>query len=118
MGLGTLTGVVTVGLTIFFITVPITMKVFLEDWFSQTPLERFMTEARNLLFLALFAMLGVGWVGGGGVGFYLTQQVNLMNYGKLIQGILLLGGIAFILDLLLGAVEYQLGLRKPSRSEK
>jgi len=57
--------------------------------------------------IALFATLGVGYVGAGGLGFYLMQQVKLMEYGKLSQGIFVLGVTALILDLVFGVIQFR-----------
>jgi ABC-type proline/glycine betaine transport system permease subunit len=114
LGIGTQTGMVMVSLTISLVACPMTMSTFLDNWFPQTLHVRLMVVARALLFLALFATLGVGLIGGGGAGVYLIQQVNLLEYGKLLQGVLLLGGMALLLDLILGFVEFWAGYRSPS----
>jgi ABC-type nitrate/sulfonate/bicarbonate transport system permease component len=64
--------------------------------------------------LAIFTTLGVGLVGAGGAGFYLMESMRSMEYGKLVQGILLLGGMTLVLDLILGFVEYKASFSTPS----
>jgi ABC-type nitrate/sulfonate/bicarbonate transport system permease component len=85
------------------------MKTRLNDWFTPSLWIHLIAEARTLLLFALFATVGAGFVGGGGAGWYLMQQMDLLEYGKLFQGILLLAGLALILDLTLGIIEYRAG---------
>ncbi|HEY43360.1 MAG TPA: hypothetical protein G4O11_05190 [Anaerolineae bacterium] len=106
LGIGTPTAIVMVWLTISLVACSMTMSAFLDNWFPQTLRARLLGGARTLLFFALFATLGSGLVGGGGAGFLLMQQANLMEYGKLLQSILLLGGMALLLDMILGIVEF------------
>lgn len=112
LGLGTSTGIMIVGLTLILVAWFMTMNTFLDHWFPPALRLRLLASTRTLLFLALFTTLGASFVGGGGAGFYLLQQVNLLAYGQLLQGILLLGGIALGLDLIMGVVEYRAGLSK------
>jgi ABC-type nitrate/sulfonate/bicarbonate transport system permease component len=107
LGLGNLTGIMMVGLTVSLLAWPMAMKARLNDWFPPKLRVRFISGSRSLLLFALLATLGAGFVGGGGFGFYLMQQVNLLEYGKLVEGFLLLGGVALIFDLILGIVEYR-----------
>lgn len=108
LGLGYLTGKVMVGLTLSLLTLPMIMKAHLNKWFPSSLLEGIVSLARTLLMIALFATLGVGNVGAGGFGYYLIQQVNLLEYGKLYEGIFILGVTALILDLVLGIIQFWL----------
>jgi hypothetical protein len=113
LGLGTSTGIVTVGLTIGLVAWPMAMNTCLNAWFTPSLRLHLIAESRTLLVFALFATVGAGFVGGGGAGWYLMQQVNLLEYGKVFQGILWLTGLALILDLTLGIVEYRAGFGTP-----
>lgn len=101
LGLGNLTGIAIVGLSLSLLALPMMMKARLIYLLPTSFLERIVSLARTLLMIALFATLGVGYVGAGGFGFYLMQQMNLLEYGKLYQGFFVLGVTALILDLVL-----------------
>ena len=75
-------------------------------WYPKTTLVRFISNARSLLLVAIFATMGVGYVGAGGFGFYLSQLLNLLEYQKLVQGIFMLGTLVLLCDLLLGLVQF------------
>ncbi len=111
LGLGTLTGIVTVGVTIGLVAWPIAMNTCLNEWFAPSPRIHLMATARTLLLFSLLATIGAGFVGGGGVGWYLVQQWNLLEFEKVFQAGLWLSGLALILDLTLGIVEYWIGLK-------
>jgi ABC-type nitrate/sulfonate/bicarbonate transport system permease component len=106
LGLGNLTGTIMVGLTLSLIAWPMTMRACLNNWFPSSLRVRLMSGIRTLLLLALFAALGVGFYGGGGLGPYLMRQVSVLEYNKLFEGIMFFGGIALTLDLISGVVEY------------
>jgi len=106
LGLGNLTGTVMVGLTLSLLALTMTMTTIFHNEHPLTTRVLFISNARSLILIALFATLGVGYVGAGGFGFYLSQQLNLLNYDKLIEGILILSGIALALDLILGWIQY------------
>lgn len=89
LGLGNLTGIAIVGLSLSLLALPMMMKARLIYLLPTSFLERIVSLARTLLMIALFATLGVGYVGAGGFGFYLLQQMNLLEYGKLYQGFFL-----------------------------
>jgi len=107
LGLGNLTGIAIVGLTLSLLAMSMMMKAHLNQWFPLSLLEYIVSMARTLLMIALFATLGVGYVGAGGFGYYLMQQVNLLEYGKLSQGIFVLGVTALILDLVFGVIQFR-----------
>lgn len=89
LGLGNITGMMMGGLTVSLLTLPMTIYLRLNDWFPPSPRVKFILRARTLLFFALFTTLGAGFVGGGGAGFDIMQQMNLMEFGRLIQVFLL-----------------------------
>ena len=115
LGLGTLTGIVTVGVTIGLVAWPMTMNTCLNDWFTPSRRIHLIAAVRTLLLFSLLATVGAGFVGGGGAGWYLVQQWNLLEFGKVFQRILWLAGLALILDLTLGIVEYWAGSWQPVR---
>jgi osmoprotectant transport system permease protein len=114
LGLGTSTAMVMVGLTISLVSLFMTMNMLLNHWFPPSLCVGLIAKARNLLILALFATLGAGLMGGGGAGFYLMEQVKFLEFSKLLQGILILGGMALIMDFILSIVEYRAGFSTPS----
>lgn len=89
LGLGNLTGIAIVGLSLSLLALPMMMKARLIYLLPTSFLERIVSLARTLLMIALFATLGVGYVGAGGFGFYPMQKMNLLEYGKLYQGFFL-----------------------------
>jgi ABC-type nitrate/sulfonate/bicarbonate transport system permease component len=109
LGLGNPTGMVIAGLTISLVACPALMKIRLNHWFPPSFRERLISEARTLFLLALLAAIGVGFVGGGGAGFYLMRQMDSLEYGNAFRGFLWLVGIALIVDLIFGVVEYLIG---------
>ena len=114
LGLGTLTVIVMVGLTIGLVACFMSISILLDYWFPPILRVRLLAGARTLLFLAIFTTLGAGLVGGGGAGIYLWELMRSMEYEKLVQGILLLGGITLLLDLILGFVEFMSSYNTPS----
>lgn len=108
LGIGTLTGLVTAGLSVSLIAFPMLVCGLYEQWFPQTPRARAASGVRTLLFGAMLAALATGLVGGGGVGVYLSQQVNLLNPGEYLRWMVILSATALVLDLILGFVEYGL----------
>ncbi len=115
LGLGNLTGIAIVGLTLSLLAMSMMMKAQVNQWFPSSLLEYIVSLARTLLMIALFATLGVGYVGAGGLGFYLMQQVKLMEYGKLYEGFFILGVTALILDLVFGVIQFRVS-RDPQPS--
>jgi len=111
LGLGNLTGIIMVGITLSFLALSMTMNTLFHKRFPVSIKANLISNTRTLLIIALFATLGVGYVGAGGFGFYLYQQINLLKYNLLYEGIILLGVMAIVLDLILGFVQY-LVLRK------
>ena len=114
LGLGTLTGIVTVGVTIGLIAWPMAMNTCLNDRFTPNRRIQLIAAARTLLHFSLLATVGAGFIGGGGAGWYLVQQWNLLEFGRVFQGILWLAGLALILDLTLGIIEYWAGSWHPA----
>jgi hypothetical protein len=111
LGLGSLTSTMMVVVTISLLACPMSMMARLNEKFPPSLQVRLISGARTLLLFAVFAALGAGFAGGGGFGFFLMQQLNLMEYGRLVQGFLLLGGMALILDLILGIPEQRAVLK-------
>lgn len=114
LGLGTLTAIVMVGLTIGLVACFMSVSIFLDTWFPPILRVRLVAGSRTLLFFAIFTTLGAGLVGGGGAGMYLWELMRSMEYGKLVQGILLVGWLALLLDLILGFVEFKTSSNAPS----
>ena len=115
LGLGTLTGLTTVGLAVALIAFPMMVCGLYEFWFPQSARERAVSGARTLLFIAMFAALAAGLVGGGGAGNYLLEQANLFNRGDYFRWMVILIATALALDLILGFVEY--GMYQSSETE-
>ncbi|PKO07203.1 MAG: hypothetical protein CVU41_02670 [Chloroflexi bacterium HGW-Chloroflexi-3] len=111
LGLGNFTGTVMVGTVLAIFALAMVMKMIFDQMYSKTTWVIFISNARSLLLIAIFATLGVGYVGAGGFGFYLSQQLNLLNYDKLVEGILVLSGLALFCDLILGLVQYWISRR-------
>lgn len=108
LGLGTLTGLVLVGLSVSLVTFPMMVCGLYEFWFPLSARERVASGARTLLFVAMLAALAAGLVGGGGAGAYLTQQANLLNQGDYARWNVILIATALVLDLILGSLEYSI----------
>ena len=106
LGLGNITGTVMVGIVLALLTLVMVMKLIFDQKYTRTTWVRFISNARSLLLVAIFATLGVGYVGAGGFGFYLGQLLNLLEYGKLVEGILILGEWTLFSDLIMGLVQY------------
>ena len=106
LGLGNLTGIVMVGITLSLLALSMTMSTLFHKRFPVSIKSTLLSNTRTLLIIAIFATLGVGYVGAGGFGFYFYQLVNLLNYNQLIKGFILLGVIAIFLDLILGFIQY------------
>lgn len=106
LGLGNLTGIVMVGITLSLLALSMTMNTLFHKRFPVNIKSVLLSNTRTLLIIAIFATLGVGYVGAGGFGFYFYQLVNLLNYNQLIKGFILLGVTTIFLDLILGFVQY------------
>lgn len=111
LGLGTPTALVVMVLTVSLFSCSATATILMENQFPSSLRVRLFGGARTLLFITVFATLGVGLVGAGGVGSLFVELIRSMEYGKLVQGSLLFWGIWLVLDLLLGFVDYKIRLR-------
>jgi ABC-type proline/glycine betaine transport system permease subunit len=108
LGLGTPTALVVMVLTISLLACSMTINTLVESRFPAILRVRIFSQARTLLFIAIFATLGVGLVGAGSAGSLFVELIRSMEYGNLVQGSLLLWGICLVLDLLLGFVDYKM----------
>jgi len=106
LGLGNLSGTVMVGLTLLFLSLASVMNSFFQIKAKFPIFITLLASFRSFLIISLFATLFVGYVGAGGFGFYLWHQLNLINYSKLIEGIIYLGGIVLAFDLIFGLIQY------------
>lgn len=114
-GLGNLTGTIMVGMVLAIFALAMVMKMIFDQMYPKTTWVRFVSNARSLLLVAIFATLGVGYVGAGGFGFYLGQLLNLLDYPNLVQGILVLGWLTLFSDLILGLVQFWVMKRSEAR---
>jgi hypothetical protein len=109
-GLGTPTALIVMLFTISLLACSAATSILMENRYPSSLRMRLFGGARTLLFIAVFATLGVGLVGAGGVGSLFVELIHSMEYGKLVQGSFLFWGICLVLDLLLGFVDCKIRL--------
>lgn len=94
-----------------------------------TPMEKIrkiiLPVAVPFIFTGMRLSLGIAWLvivaaemltGGIGIGFWIWDEYNNLNYHHIIIGILIVGIVGFILDLLMGKVSDFFDYRKKGRS--
>jgi len=106
LGLGTAPAMVMAGLFTVLLWLPFTVGVLMHQWFPASLEVRLLGGSRSLAMAATAAALAVGVFTGGGVGPYLMQQINLLQWGQFFRGTLTLAAIAMIVDLLLGILQF------------
>jgi hypothetical protein len=102
LGLGTASTMVMVGLFVVLLWLPFTVGALLHQWFPASLGARLLGGSRSLAMAAMAAALAAGFFTGGGVGPYLMQQLNLLQWGQAVRGLLTVVVLAMIVDLLLG----------------
>jgi nitrate/nitrite transport system permease protein len=91
---------------------------------SFNPLEKvfkiILPVAVPYIFTGMRLSLGIGWLvivaaemltGGIGIGFWIWDEYNNLNYTSIIVGILIVGVVGFILDLLMGLIAQRFDYR-------
>jgi len=106
LGLGTTPAMVMAGLFTVLLWLPFTVGVLMHQWFPASLEVRLLGGSRSLAMAATAAALAVGVFTGGGVGRYLMQQVNLLQWGPAVRGMLMVAALAVIVDLLLGVLQF------------
>jgi hypothetical protein len=101
-GIGVTTGMISVGLTILVLALLVTATLLLEDWFPSSPVVRLVSVARTLAAGSVVLTTSVGLLGGGGIGFKISQSLNLLQYDMLLRWGLTLAVVILIFDLSLG----------------
>jgi hypothetical protein len=104
-GIGATTGMISVGLTILLLTLLVTATLLLEGWFPSPPVVRLVSVARTLAAGSVVLTTSVGLLGGGGVGFKISQSLNLLRYDMLLRWGLTVVVVILIFDLALGILQ-------------
>lgn len=94
-----------------------------------TPMEKIrqiiLPVAVPFIFTGMRLSLGIAWLvivaaemltGGIGIGFWIWDEYNNLNYYNIIIGILIVGLIGFLLDLMMGKIADYFDYRKKGRS--
>lgn len=94
-----------------------------------TPMEKIrqiiLPVAVPFIFTGMRLSLGIAWLvivaaemltGGIGIGFWIWDEYNNLNYHNIIIGILIVGLIGFLLDLMMGKIADYFDYRKKGRS--
>jgi nitrate/nitrite transport system permease protein len=94
-----------------------------------TPMEKIrkiiLPVAVPFIFTGMRLSLGIAWLvivaaemltGGIGIGFWIWDEYNNLNYHNIIIGILIVGVVGFILDLMMGKIADFFDYRKKGRS--
>jgi len=106
VGLGVRAGIISVGTSMFLLTLTFTTTTLLNYW-NDTPVGvRFISWARTLVTAAVVIEFLIGPYGGGGVGFAVVQCIRILDQQAALKYIESLVVIILLLDLLLGGVQY------------
>lgn len=109
LGLGPTFGGVTVGLAMFLLAFLSLTGMLLDRWHPAPLAARLAGDLRTLAAGAVVLAYGVGFLGGGGIGFTVQQYFQLLTYNKAWQGIAAVLGLLLLIDLVLGVPHFLLG---------
>jgi ABC-type proline/glycine betaine transport system permease subunit len=94
-----------VGASVCLLTLAFTATTLVEAWYPPPLGARLVAGARTLAVASGLVAAGAGYLGGGGLGAAILDAARLQAYGPLCQGLLLILGLALVLDLALGFVQ-------------
>ena len=101
-GLGPMAGAVVVGLSMLLLAMPLAASILLENWYPSPLAVRLVGGLRTLATASVVVAVGAGVFGGGGLGPSMIESVQLLQYGRALEGWLVIIALALVLDLLLG----------------
>ncbi len=104
-GLGTIAGMVSTGLFIFLLSLPLTVTVLIEHWYPSLPAVRLVAGFRTLATASFVIAAGAGLFGGGGIGGFITQATNPLQSDLLLQAWLVVVVLILLADVLLGMAQ-------------
>lgn len=108
VGIGPEYGGVTVGLVLLLLTMMVSTTVLMEHWHPEKLAVRLVAGARTLAGASQVIAVGVGFIGGGGIGFIMMQGIRLLDTSLAWRGVGIVIGLTLVLDVVIGAV--QMGL--------
>lgn len=106
IGIGPEAGMIMAGLLMFLLALPFTIVVLLEYWHPSTLVVRLVAGARTLAIASVAVAAAVGVLGGGGIGQFLIQCMQLLRWNQAFTGWLILVVLALIPDVLLGILQF------------
>jgi hypothetical protein len=108
LGIGPEYGGVTVGLVLLLLTMMVSTTVLIEHWHPERLAVRLIARARTLAGASQVIAVGVGFIGGGGIGFIMMQGMRLLDTSLAWRGGGIVVGLTLVLDMVIGVV--QMGL--------
>ncbi|HEY62801.1 MAG TPA: hypothetical protein G4N95_09150 [Anaerolineae bacterium] len=106
LGLGLLSGILSVGVNIFLIALVMTVDAYLIRQRADDEKVRISSVVRTLSVLSILLATQVGIVSGLGLGYEAYKNIRLLNFNAAIGSWLWMIFLALILDLVFGLVQY------------
>jgi hypothetical protein len=102
IGLGTIAGIVMIGLFVFVLALMLTITTMLNYWYSPPLKTRLLGRARSLAVASPVMAVSAYWIGGGGLGGLIWQVAQLrFDYSALLAVVLL----ALLFDIVMGVIQ-------------
>jgi osmoprotectant transport system permease protein len=105
LGVGPVAGAAVVGLSMLLLAMPLTAAILLEDWYPSPLTVRLIAGLRTLATASVVVAVGAGVFGGGGLGPSMMESIRLFQFGRALEGWLVILALALMLDLLLGILQ-------------
>lgn len=105
VGLGIVSGMISVGLTVFVFALPFTVNSLLEHWHPTSLVVRLISGARTLATASVAVAIAGAFSGGGGVGSFIFGAITKADKVQTLKGFSFVGLIALIIDVLLGILQ-------------
>ena len=105
-GLGLMTGSYIVGIYVFILSIPFTAVTFLNHWFPFPLRIRVISLARIIAVGAISIAAATGIIGGFVAGSQMVESFRILNYAGFFTVFFMVLGIALLIDLLFGAVQF------------
>lgn len=115
-GLGLISGIVSVGVVVFLLTIVITVDALLLHQRVGDEKVRIVSALRTLSVLSIVLTTHFGIFGGGGLGFIAFQSIRLLKYNVAITSLFWMVFLALVLDLVFGLVQLSL-IRRTRHSD-
>ena len=114
-GLGSQSGMISVGLAVFVTSLVYWVDTLLDHWFPRSAVSSLFSGARTLATASVVFLTFSGLIGANGIGFAAMQHLQLMEYEMVVRSCFALVGLILVFDIILGVVQLlfpQLSIRQ------